>query len=119
MNDPSPQPRSPNEHPLATEGTPKGKQRAADRLNIPSTIVSASGCAAGDKVFVVDEDPAGAIPKPCLVLLKERPPKSLADYALAKGRRIRITLPILKKCGLEGENFQIDRGDGKIVVRPA
>ncbi len=31
--------------PVATEGTPKGKLRAADRLNIPSSIVHASGCA--------------------------------------------------------------------------
>lgn len=33
--------------------------------------------------------------------------------------RIRVTPATLKKCGLEGENFAIDGGDGKIVVRPA
>jgi hypothetical protein len=53
------------------------------------------------------------------VLLKVEPENPLADYALAKGCRIRVTLAILKKCGLEGEDFAIDSGDGKIVVRPA
>ena len=118
MTDPSLQPVPPNEQPVA-EGTPKGKQRAADRLNIPSSIVRDAGFAPGDKAFVVDEDPAGAIPKPCLVLLKVKPENSPADYAVAKDCRIRVTPPILKKCGLEGENFEIDGGDGKIIVRPA
>ncbi len=120
----TPHPRSstmsdPNhETPVIPEGTPKGKQRAADRLNIPSSVVRASGFAPGDKVFVADEDPAGAAPKPCLVLLKEQPPKVLADYAVAKGCRIRVTVPTLKKCGLEGANFKIDGSSGKIIVRP-
>ena len=131
MNDPSLQPVPPNEHredALADRGVPnppaplpgvKGKQRAADRLNIPSSIVHDAGFAPGDKVFVTDEDPAGAVPKPCLVLLKEQPPKLLVEYAVAKGCRIRVAPAVLKKCGLEGENFQIDGDDGKIVVRPA
>ena len=119
MTDPNHQPMPPNEHPVAAEGTPKGKQRAADRLNIPSSIVHDSGFAPGDKAFVVDEDPAGAVPKPCLVLLKIKPENPLADYAVAKGCRIRVTPATLKKCGLEGENFEIDGSDGKIVVRPA
>ena len=97
---------------------PKGRQRAADRLNIPSSTVRNSGFAPGDKAFVVDEDPAGAISKPCLVVLKEQPPKFLSDYIVAKGCRIRVTPATLKKCGLEGETFQIDGGHGKIVVRP-
>ncbi len=113
MSDPN------HEHPVAAEGAPRGKQRAADRLNIPSSIVRDSGFAPGDKVFVVDEDPAGAVPKPCLVLLKLKPENPLADYAVAKDCRIRVTLAILKKCGLEGANFAIDGGDAKIVVRPA
>ena len=104
----------PNHETVAAEGTPKGKQRAADRLNIPSSIVRASGFAPGDKAFVVDEDPAGTVPKPCLVLLKEQPPKSLADYAVAKDCRIRVTPAMLKKCGLEGDDFEFDGGDGKI-----
>jgi hypothetical protein len=118
MSDPTHQSASPNEHPVAAEGTPEGKKRAADRLNIPSSVVRDSGFVPGDKAFVVDEDPAGAIPKPCLVLLKEQPPKSLADYAVAKDCRIRVTPAILNKCGLEGETFEIDGGDGRIIVRP-
>jgi hypothetical protein len=118
MNDPSHQPVPPNEYPVAAEGRPKGKKRAADRLNIPSSIVHDAGFAPGDEAFVVDEDPAGAVPKPCLVLLKVKPENPLAEYAVANGCRIRVTPAILKKCGLEGENFQIDGGDGKIVVRP-
>ncbi len=66
---------------------------------------------------MADKDPAGAVPKPCLVLLKEQPPKLVADYAVAKDCRIRVTPAILKKCGMEGQNFEIDSGDGKIVVR--
>ena len=112
MSDPN------HEPPVTAEDTPKGKQRAADRLNIPSSVVHASGFAPGDKAFVVDEDPAGAVPKPCLVLLKEQPPKFLSDYVVAKGCRIRVTPATLKKCGLEGENFDIDGSNGKIVVRP-
>ncbi len=119
MSDPSHEPVPPNEHPVAAEGTPKGKQRAADRLNIPSSIVRDSGFASGDKAFVVDEDPAGAVPKPCLVLLKVKPENPLANYVVARGCRIRVTPAILKKCGLEGANFEIDGGDGKIIVRPA
>ncbi len=118
MSDPKIQSTRPNENPVAAEGTPKGKKRAADRLNIPSSIVHDSGFAPGDKVFVVDEDPAGAVLKPCLVLLKKQPPKFLTDYAVAKGCRIRVTPAILKKCGLGGENFAIDGGDGKIIVSP-
>jgi len=98
--------------------TPEGKRRAADRLNIPSSIVRDSGFAPGEKVFVADEDPTGVVPKPCLVLLKEQPPKSLADYVVAGGHRIRVTPATLKKCGLEGERFEIDGVSGKIVVRP-
>jgi hypothetical protein len=42
----------------------------------------------------------------------------LADYAATKDCRIRVIPAILKKCGLEGESFEIDSGDGKIIVRP-
>ncbi len=103
----------PSATPLPEE---KGKRRAGDRLNIPSSIVRASGFAPGDKAYVVDEDPAGVVSKPCLVVLKQQPIKALADYAVAKGCRIRVTPAILKKCGLEGERFEIDGSDGKIVV---
>ncbi len=106
-------------HPAASTAPPpgaKGKRRAADRLNIPSSIVHDAGFAPGDKAFVVDEDVAGGVPKPCLVLLKEQPAKFLSDYVVAKGCRIRVTPAVLKKCGLEGENFNIDGRAGKIVI---
>jgi hypothetical protein len=41
----------------------------------------------------------------------------VVDYAVAKDCRIRVTPAILKKCGMESQNFEIDSGDGKIVVR--
>ena len=119
MSDPIHQPALPDEHPVSAEGTPSGTRRVEDRLNIPSSIVRDAGFAPGDKAFVVDEDPAGAVPKPCLVLLKEQPPKMLADYAVAKDFRIRLTAAIRKKCGLKGKHVEIDGGDGKIIVRPA
>jgi hypothetical protein len=93
-----------------------GKQRAGDRLNVPSSIVRAAGFVPGEKAFVVNEDPAGTVSQPCLVLLKQQPSKFLADYAVAKDLRIRVTPAMLKKCGLEGESFEIDGSDGKIVV---
>jgi len=102
--------------PSPLSGT-KGKQRASDRLNISSAIVRNAGFAPGEKAFVADEDPAGATAKPCLVLLKQPPPKVVADYVVAKGHRIRVTPATLKKCGLEGRNFEIVGGDGKIIVR--
>lgn len=111
------QPTLPNEPPVTGEGTASGKRRAEDRLNIPSSIVRESGFVPGDKAFVVDEDPAGAVPKPCLVLLKEQPLKTLADYAVAKDCRIRVTSAILKKAGLEGKTVEFDASDGKVVFR--
>ncbi len=102
----------------SAESEKGGKKRAADRLNIPSSLVRASGFVPGDKAFVVDEDPAGAIPKPCLILLKDQPPKVLADYVVAKDCRIRVTPAMLKKCGLECEKFEIDGGAGKIIIKP-
>ena len=74
--------------PAPAEDKAEGKKRAADRLNIPSAVVRASGFVPGDKVFVVDEDPAGATAKPCLVLLKQQPTTVLADDAVAKDCRI-------------------------------
>jgi len=51
---------NPNHDPpiAAVESTPKGRQRAADRLNIPSSVVQASGFTPGDNAFVTDEDPS-------------------------------------------------------------
>jgi hypothetical protein len=118
MNAPNHQPTPRNEPPVTAEGASSGKRRAEDRLNIPSSIVRNSGFAPGDKAFVLDEDPAGAVPKPCLVLLKEQPLKMLADYAVTKDCRIRVTPAMLKRAGLEGSTFEFDAFDGKIVVRP-
>lgn len=124
MNDLTHQPILANQPPasasIATEstgGVTGGKRRAADRLNIPSSVVRASGFTPGDKAYVVDDDPAGAAVKPCLVLLKLQPPAALADYVVAKDCRIRVTPAMLKKCGLEGHNFEIDGSDGKIIVK--
>jgi hypothetical protein len=117
MSDLNLEPTRPSEEPVTAEDTSGGKRRAADRLNVPSSVVRTAGFAPGDRAFVVDEDPVGAIPKPCLVLLKQQPPKMIADYIVAKDCRIRVTPAILKNCGLEGEDFEIDSGEGKIVVR--
>jgi hypothetical protein len=99
--------------------TPQNKQLTGDRLNIPSFIVRAVGFAPGDTVYVLNEDPAGAIQKPCLVLLKEKPAIPLGDYAASKDCRIRVTTAMLKKCGLDGESFEIDGDNGKIIVKKA
>jgi len=118
MSDLHHQPTRPNESPVTAEGTPSGKRRVEDRLNIPSSIVRDSGFAPGDKAFVLDEDPAGAVPKPCLVLLKQQPLRMLADYAVTKDCRIRVTPAMLKRAGLKGNAFEFDAFAGKIVVRP-
>jgi len=118
MNDLSHQSTPPNGTPVTAEGTTSGKRRAEDRLNIPSSIVRNSGFAPGDKAFVMDEDPTGAVPKPCLVLLKEQPLKMLADYAVTKDCRIRVAPAMLKRAGLKGNTFEFDAFDGRIVVRP-
>ena len=89
-----------------------------DRLNVPPFIVRASGFVAGDTVYVVDEDPAGEVQKPVLVLLKEQPPKSLTEYKVSADSRIRVTPAMLKMGGLEGDTFEFEADNGKIVVKP-
>ena len=61
---------------------PKPIRRPEDRLNIPSSIVRASGFVPGSTVYVTDKDPAGVVPRPVLVLLKTKP-----EHALAAGKR--------------------------------
>ena len=104
--------------PAATEGKPGGKKRAADRLNLPPSIVRAAGFVPGDSVYVVAEDPAAAAVRPILVLLKEQPAHSLGTYRVSADGRIRVTPAMLKKAGLDGEHFAMEGGSGKIVVRP-
>ena len=119
MNDPNHQPALPETPPVAAvEGTPSGKRRANDRLNIPSSVVRAAGFAPGDNAYVLDCDPAGGIAKPVLALLKAKPENPLGEYVVAKDCRIRVTPAMLKKCGVESASFDIDGSDGKILVRP-
>jgi hypothetical protein len=117
MTDPILQPTQPVETPIAAEDTSAGKRRAADRLNIPSSVVRSAGFVPGDSVHVSDQDPAGGASKPALVLLKEQPTNRLGTYRVAGDSRIRVTPAMLKKCGMEGETFDFDSSAGKIVVR--
>ena len=118
MSDPNHQPAPADENPATAEGKTAGKRRAANRLNIPSSVVRAAGFVPGDSVYVTDEDPAGGVAKPVLVLLKEQPASRFGAYQVSGDCRIRVTPAMLKKCALEGETFEFDGGVGKIVVRP-
>ena len=117
MND-SNQTAPPDESPVTAEAAAEGKRRAADRLNIPSSLVRASGFMPGDTVYATDESPAGEAPKPVLVLLKDPPAKTLGKYVVSKDCRIRVTPAMLKKAAFEGETFEFEGGPGKIIVRP-
>ncbi|MGO9109173.1 MAG: hypothetical protein ACLP9L_08070 [Thermoguttaceae bacterium] len=116
MSDPN-QPTQPNENPVSAEDASEGKRRAADRLNIPSVVVRASGFLPGDTVYVTDENLASEVSGPALMLLKAQPAKLLGQYVVSKDCRIRVTPAMLKKAGFEGETFEFDSGSGKIVVR--
>jgi hypothetical protein len=96
---------------------PNTRFSAKERLNIQTHICRAAGFQPGDTAFVVDEDPSGEVPQPCLVLLKELPTKPIGEYKVAGDARIRITPAMLKLCGLEGEAFEIEGDNGKIVVK--
>jgi hypothetical protein len=117
MND-SNQTVRPDESPVPANGAAEGKRRAADRLNIPSSVVRASGFVPGDTVYATDESPAGEAAKPTLLLLKEPPAKLLGKYVVSKDCRIRVTPAMLKKAGFQGETFEFEGGPGKIIVRP-
>jgi hypothetical protein len=93
------------------------KTRPAAR-DIPSSLVRASGFLPGENAYVLDCDPAGLAARPVLVLLKAKPENPLGEYAVAKDCRIRVTPAMLKRAGLEGQSFQMDGSEGKIVVRP-
>ena len=97
--------------------TPKQKSLFSNRLTIPNAIVKASGFLRGETACVLDEDPSGAVEKPCLVLLKEKPVNPVGKYAVQNAYRIGVTAAVLKRCGLDGTRFQIDGKDGKIIVR--
>ena len=88
-----------------------------EQLYIPSFIVRAAGFLAGDKAFVTSDDPANPDAKPVCVLLKEKPQSTLHDCIVSKDCHILVTLAMLKNCGLNSDNLEIDSIAGKIVVR--
>ena len=90
MSDPNHQPPPADENPATADGKTGGKRRAANRLNIPSSVVRAAGFVPGDSVYVTDEDPAGGVAKPVLVLLKEQPASRFGAYQVDGDCRIRV-----------------------------
>jgi hypothetical protein len=88
-----------------------------EQLYIPSFLVRAAGFLAGDKAFITNDDPANPAVKPVCVLLKEKPEKTMHDCVVSKDCHILVTLAMLKNCGLNGDNLEIDSNAGKIVVR--
>jgi hypothetical protein len=88
-----------------------------EQLYIPSFIVRGAGFEPGDMAYATNEDPASPATKPVCVLLKEKPEKKLNDCAVSKDCHILVTLTMLKSCGLNGDNLEIDSKDGKIVIR--
>lgn len=94
-----------------------GSKTSEGRLNIPSHICKAAGFVSGDAVYVLDVDPAGEVPQPCAVLVKNKPDtKAVAEYKVADGR-IRVTNAILQICGLNGSDFAFEGSDNKIIIR--
>jgi hypothetical protein len=87
------------------------------QLYIPSFLVRAAGFLPGDIAYVVDADPSDSDGQPACVLLKEKPPKSLAAPAVSIDSHILITQSELRSCGLNGENLDISSSLGKIVIR--
>jgi hypothetical protein len=88
-----------------------------EQLYIPSFIVRAAGFAAGDTAYITNEDPADSSAKPVCVLLKEKPAGALNGCAVSKDCHILVTLAMLKSCGLDAEDLELDGKEGKIVVR--
>jgi hypothetical protein len=88
-----------------------------EQLYIPSFIVRAAGFLAGDRAFVTNDDPADPNAKPVCVLSKEKPPAAMHDCIVSKDCHILITLAMLKNCGLNADNLEIDGNEGKIVIR--
>jgi hypothetical protein len=84
-----------------------------EQLYIPSFIVRGAGFLAGDKAFVAK----GESSDPVCVLSKEKPEAVLHNCAVSKDCHILITLAMLKNCGLDAENLEIDGNNGKIVIR--
>jgi hypothetical protein len=96
---------------------PKNKKLMGEQLYIPSFIVRAAGFMAGDRAYITNEDPADTTAKPVCVLLKEKPKSALNDCAVSKDCHILVTLAMLKNCGLDADDLELDGNDGKIVVR--
>jgi len=123
MTDPNHEPVHPVENPIDTNilvaAASKPTRRTEDRLNVPKSSCKAAGFLPGNTAYVVDHDPAGVVQKPVLVLLKAKPENPLGECTVSKDGRIRVTPAALKACGLEGNKFEFDGGEGKIVVRRA
>jgi hypothetical protein len=88
-----------------------------EQLYIPSFIVRSAGFMAGDRAFVTDGDPSDPAAKPVCVLSKEKPAGSLHDCIVSKDCHILLTLSMLKNCGLDAENLELQSNEGKIIVR--
>jgi hypothetical protein len=88
-----------------------------EQLYIPSFIVRAAGFLAGDRAFVAKEESAGSDAGPVCVLSKEKPADALNDCAVSKDCHILVTRAMLKHCGLDAENLEIDGKEGKIIIR--
>lgn len=99
-------------------GVPAPARRPENRLNVPKSLCKAAGFLPGDTAYVADHDPAGAVQKPVLVLLKAKPENPRGEFAVSKDGRIRVTPTIQKACGLGGDKCEFEGSEGKIVVRP-
>jgi hypothetical protein len=65
-------------------------------------------------IWAIPGWPGGILCQPC-----PTGRKPITKKIVGISRLVAVTPAILKECGLEGENFEIDGGDGKIIVRPA
>jgi hypothetical protein len=88
-----------------------------EQLYIPSFIVRAAGFLAGEKAFIAKGEPAEPNAGPVCILSKEKPATVLHDCAVSQDSHILVTRAMLKNCGLDPENLEIDGNEGKIVIR--
>jgi hypothetical protein len=88
-----------------------------EQLYIPSFIVRAAGFLAGERVFVAKNESADSNTGPVCMLSKEKPAVTMNECAVSKDCHILVTRAMLKHCGLDAENLEIDSNEGKIVIR--
>ncbi|MCC6125967.1 MAG: hypothetical protein IT426_13460 [Pirellulales bacterium] len=88
-----------------------------EQLYIPSFIVRAAGFLAGDRAFISNGDPTDPAAMPICVLSKEKPPGAMHDCIVSKDCHLLVTLTMLKSCGLNADNLEIDGNAGRIVIR--